>query len=421
MLNVIDRTFSILIIFMLINSFYVIQPINSAMLAVPFAVTYSLIKGGKLNYHKFVFSRHFAYLILAILVMSTLASFISFKSSYLDLSYFKNYVSQLIQAVSIVIILICLCSGGGIKSQVDLLKIIVFCFCLQSIVQLLAFVSPDIASLVHKTYSADKISRLYEDYGGVRGLALTGAPGWGLSVGYAISFVLYFQLYVIKPKVLTVKAIFIGLLLVAGSFFAGRSALLGVIIGILMFVFCHNNFVTKNMKVLKAVLIFILLSLVFFIIFNDVVMLLVDKVFPFVFEIFYNMSQSGQASSKSTNILLKMWDIDVSYYELFWGTGIFTDPNTGEYYYGTDVGYLRELLYGGIFWLVFVLIYQMVIMGCFSFNKIEKQHLITIVFLFLMFMIMEAKAMTLGFNKYMFTMCSLIAFSSICNKRASET
>lgn len=74
-----------------------------------------------------------------------------------------------------------------------------------------------------------------------------------------------------------------------------------------------------------------------------------DKVFPFVFEFYYKYKDTGELSTKSTDILLNMWDLNVDVTDIVFGTGNFTNDKTGEYYFGSDVGYLRNLLYGGFF------------------------------------------------------------------------
>ena len=106
-----------------------------------------------------------------------------------------------------------------------------------------------------------------------------------------------------------------------------------------------------------------------------------------------------------------MWNINVGVSDIIYGTGWFTNPQTNEYYFGTDVGYLRNLLYGGLFWMVALVIYQFLLFGDFKrLNKDRNIKLFIFIFIF-MLMLLEVKAMSIGYNKYVFTVSVLLGLS----------
>jgi hypothetical protein len=81
----------------------------------------------------------------------------------------------------------------------------------------------------------------------------------------------------------------------------------------------------------------------------------------------------------------------------------------------TDVGYIRNLLFGGIFWVIMVIIYHLYI-NCFIFLRskmIDSNTKLFILFLTLYALILEAKAMTIGYNKYIFIILSFYFISLI--------
>lgn len=74
------------------------------------------------------------------------------------------------------------------------------------------------------------------------------------------------------------------------------------------------------------------------------------------FEMFYS-DKIGFESTGSSEHLLSMWKTDFSYKTFLWGDGLFFTPL--GFYKDVDVGYLRILFYGGIFYLMFVLLFEM--------------------------------------------------------------
>ncbi|WP_035052194.1 hypothetical protein [Carnobacterium pleistocenium] len=71
--------------------------------------------------------------------------------------------------------------------------------------------------------------------------------------------------------------------------------------------------------------------------------------FEWAFELIISFVQTGKFSSTSTDILFETMYFVPSLKEFFVGEGWFTDPISGSYFGGTDVGFLRSLLFFGIF------------------------------------------------------------------------
>ncbi|EFC7083168.1 hypothetical protein CS072_004805, partial [Escherichia coli] len=167
-----------------------------------------------------------------------------------------------------------------------------------------------IADIIHLFYDKDKVERLYINYAGVRGLALTGSPGWGISVGYAISFLLFVKAFVINQK-LKFSSIIVAILLLIGAMFTGRSAFIGVIFGGGYYLVSGED-ITKKIKTIILFLILpALICMLTYIMLPSLSSLFGDKVFPFVFEFYYKYKDTGELSTKSTDILLNMWDLNV--------------------------------------------------------------------------------------------------------------
>ena len=406
----------VFLLFLLVHSFYIYPPINSSMLSVFFLFALAFVfkqsfltTTYKLSTHKNLISLYFLILLMFLASIS-----IPFLHGTLDLSYSKNFISQTIQLVLIIFVFSFIFHNYKEKRFTPTEfaeRLIVWIFVMQSVVQILAFLSPQIASIVHLFYTDKAFERLYVGYGGIRGLALTGSPGWGLAVGYGLAFLFYVKAYIVNRKI-TVVTISLGLLLVLGTFFAGQSGFVGAILGIVFYLVASGNPVIKIRNAVYGLVLLLGLVLAVYFSLPNFVALLQDRVFPFVFEFLYKYASTGELQTNSTNILMQMWAVEISDITYLIGTGWFTDPNTGAYYMHTDVGYIRNVLFGGIVWIFFLFLYQAKLIGLnyVNYKSTPKNTKKLIVFIFIYLAILEAKAMTIGFNKYMF---SIVVFYSL--------
>lgn len=394
------------LMFLLLHGFYLVPPINSSVLAVGIVLFLGFFLKPKFinESFKLLLNKKIVMIFVWIFTLITVNIIISLIHSSFDLSYAKNLISQIVQIVMICFVIGYIFYDFKGKSYTKYLGyLIVWAFIMQSIVEIVAFLVPAFAAIVHLTYKAEVIALMYEGYEGVRGLALTGSPGWGLAVGFGLAFLFFVKLYIVNKKA-TIFTIILGLILILGAFFAGRSAFLGAILGAIYYLFSEGKILNKLRNLIFGIIILVLcITAVYFLLpaFSE---LLVEKVFPFVFEFYYKYESSGVAQTGSTNKLVEMWSIPISPTAFFIGDGLFTDPITGKYYMLTDVGYLRNLLFGGFIWVFLVTSYHFYISSVdILFNKkVSFNNKLFIVFLLLYVLILEAKAMTLGYNKYAF-------------------
>jgi hypothetical protein len=203
--------------------------------------------------------------------------------------------------------------------------------------------------------------------------------------------------------------------LVLGTFFAGRSGFVGAILAVFFYLFSHRNFVFKIKNLLYGFILLLFSILLIYVLVPNFIILLIERVFPFVFEFYFKYESTGIIQTSSTNRLRQMWSIDIDSIVYFIGSGYFTDPVTGAYYGRVDVGYLRNILFGGLPW-VFVMIFYQFYVGAMEFTASKKINIdkkTFICFLFFIILIFDAKAMAVGFLKYSFTILLLYHFSLI--------
>uniref|UniRef100_UPI000783FA82 hypothetical protein n=1 Tax=Endozoicomonas arenosclerae TaxID=1633495 RepID=UPI000783FA82 len=372
---------NVFLLFLVVNSFYIVPPLNSSMLAGIFVAGEILLRRDKyaqlvkknISWESIIIPAIF------IVVMLLFSALIPVLHGTKDFSYSKNFISTLIQFFIITLLVLkiysdCLESQAPISKHFEYLLVTVFL--IQSVIQLFAFSYPSFASIVHISYKELAIERLYENYNGARGLALTGSPGWGLSVGYSLAYLFYTKYYLVDRSI-SLKSALIGFVLVLGGIFAGRSAYLGVIVSLIYYLLCHKKLEEKFKELCVGSLYLAFFTLVFYVFFPSLAMKYVKLVFPYAFEAVYQYQSTGVAQTTSTNNLKRMWEVPFNLRTFFLGDGILTDHTTGSYYKRTDVGYMRNLLFGGAGWIVMLLLYQYFIgpfkfiSKCFVDNRIK--------------------------------------------------
>jgi hypothetical protein len=320
----------------------------------------------------------------------------------LDISYSYSFITLFLKVIcSFVVVELIYDRNKAIKYYE---KIIIYIFVIQSIIQLLAFMNKSIASVLLYFNHAYE---LYEGYNGGRGLALSGGTGWPLGLSYGLSFIFYTKVYLLGQKRINFCIVLMGILLVVGTFFSGRSAYFGIIVSVLYFIFYNRKSIYGKIKMLITLLVLLLLGvLLFCLLFPHIVTVLVEQVFPWAFEFFYRQAERGKLETGSTNRLLEMWEAValITPKIFFLGEGYFTDPVTGTYFHRIDVGYLRNIFYWGMIGTSIVYCYQIFVFRhiLMSHDKEKKQFIFWIlIYLFGL----ELKAMTVGFNHFGMTIC----------------
>ena len=397
---------NIIIVFCYIFSFYLLGPITSSMfVAIPGFITTILSKKYYYRTYEIGKNKYLISIFLSLLGIITLSALYSCLHLTFDFSYTKTLIGQFIHLICGVFVVLFL-ERTSIVPSGKIEFYIVFAFLIQSIIQLLAMCFPSFAqSLLYFSRAYD----LQSGYGGgVRGLALSSSTGWSLSLTYGIVVIIYVKRYLLHN--LRFTYIVLGILLLAGNFFAGRTGFVGAAIGVILFLLNTDKSIRYKIGAVLKVLIFIFIFCVFFVIlFPSVTNILVDRIFPFAFEPFYELYYNGRFGTSSTDTLIDMWKIPITGKEFLLGSGYFTDPIFGGSFQHTDAGLLRNLLYWGVIGLMSMFLYEVVLI-----HPIYKHGIHNIstyrFLLFLYLAIMELKAPVLGFNKMAFSVIFLLGY-----------
>lgn len=306
-----------------------------------------------------------------------------------DFNLLKAYLLVLFSICSSIIIFP-LVQNKLFKNQnfyVDLNRILLNVFIIQTIIQIMAFISPQFFEIIN-FFKKESLSM--RDYQGIRSLALTGNPFFSLSSAYGLMFISYFYLF-FKKEIKFPIVIFC--LLFVGSFFAGRTAFVGLFFGIILYIYLLFNNLTQFLLGVGRLLLYtvsIFFVCYFFYLYLVPVSLksIVDeKLLPFAFEFIYSYQETGKFTTKSTDVLNQMY-FSISSDTLLFGDGKYLNSD-GSYYMHTDAGYMRNFLFYGILGFCFIVYAQISIIKKSLFDRTssiaeKKFLLIVLVFYFVL-------------------------------------
>jgi len=233
---------------------------------------------------------------------------------------------------------------------------------IQCIIMMLAFFSLEVREFI-QIFQDPAVVEIGGFYSGIRGLALTPNAYFGLSYILAVAMLINNYLYFYDTSKRWSYVIFFVILFI-GAMSAGRTAILGSVLSV--FLLIYLSVVERKMDLLLKY-IFKIMLIVFLIVISvssftpsQYLELISDRVLPFAFEFYYGYMENGTFQTASTD------DLQHMYYAIKWGTffigdGIWTVEN-GLYYGNTDAGYMRNILFMGIFGTVglFSYIYIMI-------------------------------------------------------------
>ena len=392
-----------LIIFCYIFSFYVIGFITSSIIiAIP--CLYVCLRDKLFSID--TYTRNIIYFILLIIFTGLLYSIV--RTSF-DYSYVKVMIAQLIH-ILVGLFVVTFLRHRYQVTTLDIEKYIVYAYFAQSLIEIIASVTPSLAAAL---LPFNRAYNFAENEAGRRGLALAAGTGWSLGLSFGLLYIIFVKRYLLES--ISAGKIFVGVILLAGTMFAGRTGFVGAAFGILLFFLNANKGIAYKIAiVLKILFVIALVCAISYLLFPDLVNHLVENVFPFAFEPFYKLYYNDEFSTGSTDVLQEMWEVVISPTEILIGTGYFTDPLTGSYYMHIDIGILRNLFYWGIVGYVLIIVYQLYILNPIrttQLNKKERWNIGAYRWCLLCFLfVMEFKAMTIGFNKMALSLAFLLGY-----------
>lgn len=278
--------------------------------------------------------------------------------------------------------------------KINILNTFINCFFIQSTIQVLSFVSPAFLKVTDIFRTDQLINQRQVSYTGFRGLAISATNFFGLAVAYTILFVVLAFYWNRWNASITKKIIYIFFFLF-GAFSAGRTAILGVVVWIL----CMSRNISR--KISKNTILKVGVPLI---IGGGVVVAILGKLqtndtwnnfTTYLLQVFGGNGVKNFSINNSSSLsqLINDYYFRIDPVTFILGDGKYTVDN-GSYYMGTDAGYMRNVLYWGIFFTTLLFIYQYKFLIK---NVKTKKQRSFIYIIFIVLMILEYKGQTVGF------------------------
>lgn len=164
------------------------------------------------------------------------------------------------------------------------------------------------------------------------------------SLGVILSVFLVIDIDEKYNKISWKHILLIGLLTI-GTLFYGRIGSAAAFVAIFILLF---YFFTKARNINKAIIIIVgivlgVMAIGLISMFNEAV----RTWFVWAFEMIISLVLEGEISSTSTDILFNQMYFVPELQSFLIGTGLYTNPISGSYYMGTDVSFLRSILFYG--------------------------------------------------------------------------
>lgn len=283
-------------------------------------------------------------------------------------------------------------------------------FVIQSIIQCVVSFTPSLLPLIYHFNNAQAINESYSQLfgSGVRGVAMANGTGFSLSLAYGIAFITFIK-YILNNGG-NLMSVLIGVLLITGIFFAGRSGFLGVGIGLMYYYLSPQgpSFMVKVGNFFKILLGVTLLLFIIYICLPDFSNHIIKNVLPFAFEPIYNLINNNSFESASTNDLGNMWQTPVTDKEIFLGAGCYFEPGHSFYYKRVDIGIFKNIYFWGAFGYVMVVVFQFIQLYPLCQKRTPLQDRLFFLSILFFLWILDFKAIALSLNKTAFSMIILL-------------
>lgn len=416
--------FKVILLFLILFNFRIPVFYNSTLLSLLLAGSYYLLVRRSIPFTYF-FQRYNVTIFIGLFLLSFITCAITFLHQAYEFTLIKAFAIQLLMIGTTTFILpILLEDDKGSKFQQALI-LICYVFALQGLIILTGIVYPPFGEYM--------ISMKPEEWQAIlrgphdiyfRGYALSGSPFFELPAGFGVAYMAFFRILQDKDKAGLKTWVLYGIFffLALGTVCTGRTAFVGLGLALLMYVILSKNWIGLLLKTLKygsmgAILFLVIYS---FLLPSNLKAIFTNDIFPFAFEFAYNYEETGELSTNSSDVMIQnhyFWLPDEAFYQ---GYGIF-ELESGRYFMGTDAGYMRSILFGGLFFALCLLTYQ----SLYFFKplsmarKQEGEEAYFDIALFLMLFIhlffLEYKSFTIGSQQIMQVLLIFIGSSYIAD------
>lgn len=335
----------IILLFLLYFGFQ-IHGINTRYLAMGILCLQTLLIPSYLARIQIMYKRGVGKLFESVSIYNIITLVIPIMHFTMDINMFIGTIRLLICVAGIMMLWVSMPS----RFRYNIMDFLIYIYVIQSIIIFLAFLSPSVLDIV-RTFQYSNIKEItdrYLDHGTFRGLALSGDQFYGLTASFGLMSLMVIKRYVDSQKIVWMIIFWI---LFCANMFVGRTGFIGFAVA-LYFMFIKSD--NHKFKLIIKIIGFSLLGFIILKSFlpESIRNTINESVFAYAFQLFYNYKNSGLFETSSSNRVLEMWQEKFDVFTFLFGDGIFMNKD-GSYYRHVDVGFLRQLFYGGIVYLIY--------------------------------------------------------------------
>jgi hypothetical protein len=268
---------------------------------------------------------------------------------------------------------------------------------IQSFIILVMLFSEGIREFIYSISSLNA-EQLMLRYNGFRGFGIASSVTYDLA--FFLSITLIFIAFLLsKGSKNRIFYVFSWLIISSAILMTGRTGWIGIGFSLIILV---THF--KNKSALRSILLLLLVFVVgvpallsFLSIFMPLKYeVVINSIVPYALEMFINFYEKGDFSTYSTIAVMDMYFMP-PLETLLIGDGYFSNPDGQGYYMNVDAGYLRLVLFFGVFGsLVLYLSYVYMFFRIYRYTEVYKGFKMTVVLLSLSYFIVQWKGVIMS-------------------------
>lgn len=411
----------IIVLFLIIFRFRLPVLFDTTILAVVLSSLYYLVTRRALPFTYFL-NRYVVTIVIGLLLLVWIVMFITVAHKAYDFFLLKIFGFQAIMLVAVIYALPLLLEGDEEHAFETASLLVCYAFAIQGLIYLTGFfITPFGDFLISAKQESLRDTLLSPTSSqSFRGYALAGTIFFELPAGVGITWILLFRLLTIKDQtyITGFKPYLMAILFFIESMFSGRTAFVGLLMAAAMgLLLVRNSFVFLLKSLAFVAVIAGLLTVAYTFVPAEQKRLLEQNIFPYAFEAWYTYEETGRVATSSSDVTIHDHYYRLPDRTLLCGEGKFAKKG-GGFYGDTDAGYMRNALYGGIPYILCLIVYQwlyfrkpLTISHRFRRTKENYGDFLCLLTLFLYIFVLEYKGSALGIMNILEVLLFFICFS----------
>ncbi len=386
--------------------------VDSSMVVAAYLIIYGVFNPGySARVLKFIFSTYSRRIYALYVVINIWIIFIISATNSFDFSYMLTFLHMLFLIIVGMLVFLYFSYRGTANRIVWLM---VAAFALQSVIEWCAFLIPSFKEIINFTKSEETIAK-GQSYAGVRANCLAGSDFFGLSAAFSVMYIIFLSHKNTWFATNRALKFLLFVFLLSGTFFAGRTGYVGLIVVFLFAMFNKREVFSKRKTSNKERLLWAIIIGSFFTIISTIIFLYntnedIHNLLNFTFQNIFTLLEEGSMKTSSMESLDNMY-FTIEPLTFLFGAGQYVTKD-GGYYMSTDVGYMRVILYMGVIGLMMLLSMQCIIMQLRNGTEIKLKK-----YLFLLLLILHAKGEVIVWNQIVLDTVVLFCLQDTFNNK----